>query len=551
VPTKRADLTPEQRIVLDTIFEVFRDNAKWPTFDYVDKRVYDSHGLELRDVLDSLPPDLVIYSRYGQPEETLPLRMAGVACCERQEGVVRTFLRILAWCVEKQQAHNPLLFEKTIAPSVTAKDAVREWKDRGWEVSDLIVERAFELMKVEGLHGGWSFNSNEPLSWSIVVPKELRAYKDVQSLDDYLERREELYRRAQERSPVVQALRRAVEAAPAQIKPIPATDAPQDVTSAGATRVPEVVTRKAELDEDQREALLRMICDVLCPRTWDDISGFLGRFSLKADKYELGRFAYVRSGIQSAEDKTFVAICDELQIDIERWESESLNPWKPARFRLFCSHASDDHKFVGEVSAALEAFAIDGFVAHKDIKPQSEWESVIEYALGTADAMVAFVNDKFAASSYCNQEVGWGLGRGVVCTSIMMRSSPVGFAKRFQGIPHLTDPGAQAKQIFEVLADHRKTSALIAGNLVAKLEESASWEEASAVGSLLPKCKRWSPQTLDGLAEAVKRVKKVGEAWGVADAVEAVYSAAREPIPDSLKQALRLNHENEKRTRRR
>jgi hypothetical protein len=550
VPTKRADLTPEQRIVLDTIFEVFRDNARWPTFDYVDKRVYDNHGLELREVLDSLPLDLVMYSRYGQPEETLPLRMAGVACCEHTEGVIRTFLRMLAWCVEKQQAHNPLPFEKTVAPSVTAKDAVQEWKDRGWEVSDLIVERAFELMKVEGLHGGWSFNSNEPLSWSIVVPKELRAYKDVQDLDEYLQRREDLYRRAQERSPVAQALRRAVEAAPARVNPIPATGVPQEVASVGATHVAEVETRKAEFDEDQREALLRVICDVLCSRTWDDIGGFLDRFDVKADPYELGRFAYVRSGIQAADDQTLVAICDELQIDIDRWESEALNPWKPARFRLFCSHASDDHKFVGAVSAALEAYAIYGFVAHKDIKPQAEWESVIEYALETADAMVAFVDDKFAASSYCNQEVGWGLGRGVVCASIMMGASPVGLAKRFQGIPHLTDPGAQAKQIFEVLADHRKTSTLIAGNLVAKIEESASWEEASAVGLLLPKCRRWSPQTLAGLAESVKRVKKVSEAWGVADAVEAVYSAARETLPDSLKAALRLNRENERRTRR-
>jgi hypothetical protein len=31
MPPQREDLDAQQRFVLDTIFEVFRDNAKWPT----------------------------------------------------------------------------------------------------------------------------------------------------------------------------------------------------------------------------------------------------------------------------------------------------------------------------------------------------------------------------------------------------------------------------------------------------------------------------------------------------------------------------------------
>jgi len=537
--------------VLDTIFDVFEDSARWPTLDYVDKSVYDSHGLELREALDSLPPGLVIYNRYGQPEETLPLRMAGVACCEHPDGVIRTFLRMLAWCVEKRQAHNPLPFDKTDPPTATAKDAVTDWTNKGWEVSDLIIERAFELMKVEGLHGGWSFNSSEPLSWSMVLPKELRTYKDVKNLDDYLERRANETRRAQERSPVVQALRRAVDAAAAvPVAPTPVGRTPIDSTPAAATPDPAVRARQEKLDEDQREALIRMVCDALCSRTWRDIRAFLERFNLKGDQYALGRFAYARSSVQAADDQVILAMCDGLQMDTARWTNEALNPWRPARFRLFCTHANEDHEFVSEVAGGLEAFAIYGFVAHKDIKPQAEWEDVIEYALGTADAMLAFVDDKFAASSYCNQEVGWGLGRGVVCASIMMGLSPVGFTKRFQGIPHSTDPLAQAKQIFGVLAEHRKTSALMADNLVAKLEECTTWEQASALASYLPKCKRWSPSTLIHLADAVRRGQKVSQAWGIPDAVEAVFAGAREDLPGDLLEVFRISRELEREKRR-
>jgi len=537
--------------VLDTVFDVFRDYAKWPTIDYVDKRVYDSHGLELREILEGLPSGLVIYNRYGQPGEPLALRMAGVACCEHAEGVIATFLRMLAWCVEKQQAHSPLPFEKTEAPTATAKDLVEDWTSKGLEVSDLIIERAFELMKLENLHGGWSQNSSEPLSWSMVLPKELRAYKGVKNLDGYLERRENEIRRSQQRSPVVQALRRVVDVAAAiPVAATPAAGTQIDSTPAATTPVPAVATRRGKLDEDQRETLVRMICDVLCTRTWNDIGGFLDRYGLKPDQYSFGRFVYARSSVQDADNQAILAMCDELQIDIERWTNEALNPWKPVRFRLFFSHSSDDHGFVAKIAEALDAYGIYGFVAHKDIKPQANWEDVIEYALGTADAMVALVNDQFAASSYCNQEVGWGLGRGLVCASIMMGLSPVGFTKRFQGVPHSSDPVAQAKQIFGVLAEHRKTSALVADNLVAKLEESTTWEQASGLALYLPNCKRWSPTALTHLADAVRHGQKVSQAWGIPDAVEAVFAAAREDLPGDIREALGISRELERKKRR-
>jgi hypothetical protein len=312
-----------------------------------------------------------------------------------------------------------------------------------------------------------------------------------------------------------------------------------------------VAARHSKVDEEQRETLMRMICDVLCTRTRNDIGEFLDRYALKPDQYSFGRFSYAQSTIQRADNPTLLTMCDELQLDIERWTTEALNPWKPARFRLFFSHSSDDHGLVAKIAEALESYGIYSFVAHKDIKPQANWEDVIEYALGTADAMVALVNDKFAASSYCNQEVGWALGRGLVCASIMMGLSPVGFTKRFQGIPHSSDPAAQAGQIFVVLAEHRKTSALMADNLVAKLEESNTWEEASALASNLPKCKRWSPTALVRLGDAVRYGQKVSQAWGIPDAVEAVFAAAREDLPSDLSEAFRISRELEREKRRR
>jgi TIR domain len=516
--TLREELTESQRQALDAVYEVFRDAAKWPQIDYVDGQLFDRFGIELRPLLESMPTGLVIYNRYGSLDDPIRLHVAGIACCADGGGDIQLFLRVLRWSVEKRQAYRPAVFGAPQSVYATAEEAARDWHDRGWEVSDILLQKAFEFLVVENLNGGWGTNPDQPRGWSVVLPLELRRYRDVVTLDDYLAVREQIYSAAQ-----------PVSAMPSRPASAPADPASVDAMS------------DVEFDRDQRDAITRMICDALCSRPWADIDALLAQHGLVPSQSEFGRFQYAEASLNHASSTVLASLSRELGLKVAAWEEESRNPWAPARFRLFCSHSSDDHEFVAGVAAALETYAISGFVAHRDIEPQAEWEQVIEYALGTADALVAFVNDRLAASVWCNQEIGWALGRRILPMSIMVGRSPVGFSSRFQGIPHSSDAVEQARGVFEVLARHRKTSSMVADSLVALLEESESWETATDRVRHLPRCRHWSQANLERLADAVRRGPKVADAWDVREAVESVFSDCRQEVPPDVKQKLATN----------
>lgn len=81
---------------------------------------------------------------------------------------------------------------------------------------------------------------------------------------------------------------------------------------------------------------------------------------------------------------------------------------------LFASHLTKDRVLIKMVADSLMwNWNIRLFVAHSDIRISEDWSSEIKKALSTCDAGVAFITDKkaFKESTWCDQEVGWMLGR--------------------------------------------------------------------------------------------------------------------------------------------
>jgi hypothetical protein len=88
--------------------------------------------------------------------------------------------------------------------------------------------------------------------------------------------------------------------------------------------------------------------------------------------------------------------------------------WGDNPVRVFISHCHEDAGFASKVNDILrETCGIDAFVAHKDIYPSAQWRASIRSALGTAHYFVAILHDRFHQSEWCDQEVGWALGRNL------------------------------------------------------------------------------------------------------------------------------------------
>lgn len=168
--------------------------------------------------------------------------------------------------------------------------------------------------------------------------------------------------------------------------------------------------------------------------------------------------------------------------------------WKQGYIKLFISHSAAHRAFVGEVANELAVVGIHGFVAHDTMEFSKPWQEQIELALRSMDALVAIVHPEFPSSSWCQQEVGWALGRNVPRYVIRAGADPVGFIGREQW-PSVD--GAQAKHVAGeiskwIAAEPGLGDAMVDG-LLSALEQAKNYMDAGAAGERLAALGRLTP----------------------------------------------------------
>jgi hypothetical protein len=107
-------------------------------------------------------------------------------------------------------------------------------------------------------------------------------------------------------------------------------------------------------------------------------------------------------------------------------ESDSGN-WKQGYVRLFISHSAKHKAFIGKIADELAVTGIHGFVAHDTMEYSKPWQNQIEQALRSMQAFVAITHPEFNDSAWCQQEVGWALGRRVPSYAVRLGADPAGF----------------------------------------------------------------------------------------------------------------------------
>lgn len=127
-------------------------------------------------------------------------------------------------------------------------------------------------------------------------------------------------------------------------------------------------------------------------------------------------------------------------------------------FRLFISHISKDKANATRLKGALARYDIAGFVAHEDIHPTLAWLDELERGLQTMDALIAVHTIGFKDSTWCQQEVGFALGRGTKVISFKMGEDPTGFIGKHQALPRQNRTAEQiAEEIDKLLSIDPRT----------------------------------------------------------------------------------------------
>jgi TIR domain len=205
---------------------------------------------------------------------------------------------------------------------------------------------------------------------------------------------------------------------------------------------------------------------------------------------------------------------------------ERESPWKANHFRLFLSHISAQKQFVSAVKSSLATRGIDGFVAHEDIEPTKEWLDQIEIALETCDALAAILTNGFHESQWTDQEVGFCVNRRVLVIPVRLGVDPYGFVSRYQAFTPLpADSGAVASGLFDILCKHDLTAEKMGPALVSLFADSCTFADAKQKVKLLERVRRWTPEMLREIEQAVEKNSQIRDSFGVPEAVRGIVRA--------------------------
>jgi len=130
----------------------------------------------------------------------------------------------------------------------------------------------------------------------------------------------------------------------------------------------------------------------LAPKSNPLIDVTLKQFSLPwSDEWRGTKDAYVLRMVEDAPDQSLIDLAQHVGFPFEEKSSPRVEPpfWRKGMLRLFVSHLAAHREFAGELQQALLDFGVSCFVAHNDIEPTQEWQTQIETALATCDALVA------------------------------------------------------------------------------------------------------------------------------------------------------------------
>lgn len=226
--------------------------------------------------------------------------------------------------------------------------------------------------------------------------------------------------------------------------------------------------------------------DLQARMSYVDIDSFLSEFQIDfSSKHTSGansKWVYVKEILAGEADETIIKIADELGIKhnciIQPIAVNEADFWKPNHFKLFLSHLSSFREKAHFLRNSLLKYGISSFVAHDDIEPTREWQTEIEKALFSLDALVALLMPGFIESKWTDQEIGMAIGRNKLVIPVKRGIDPYGFIGKYQGFNAQGKTVEQvAKGIAEILFTHKLTSLKMIECFSDAIENSTSEHE--------------------------------------------------------------------------
>ncbi|PPB48046.1 hypothetical protein C4K88_16485 [Arthrobacter pityocampae] len=152
--------------------------------------------------------------------------------------------------------------------------------------------------------------------------------------------------------------------------------------------------------------------------------------------------------------------------------------------QLFASHLTTQQSFVKKVADALKTYGVTLFVAHEDVAVDDEWHTAIETSLQSVHGGVVFLLPRIIESAWCDQEVGWLLGRGVPVLGLKFSGQdpygPFG-KKQAQPVPSAATAEVVAASIMEWASKKPQLRQVLNTSLSFALQKSWRYDMSNAI----------------------------------------------------------------------
>ncbi|KUO52701.1 MAG: hypothetical protein APF82_02015 [Sphingomonadales bacterium BRH_c42] len=283
-----------------------------------------------------------------------------------------------------------------------------------------------------------------------------------------------------------------------------------------------------KLSNSQRVKLIKIIAEHLEGEEWTSLDLTLKQFGFPvSDQWSGDKNSYVIHMIEDGNDDELVELAQHYGINQAGADVASPEPetpyWADGHLRVFISHLTGERELAAHIQTSLSRYGMSSFVAHNDIHPTLEWQTEIETALATCDLLVALIHPDFGASKWCDQEVGYALGKGIPVFAVRCGADPHGFVSRFQAFNGNGKSAPQiAKELFEAAIDHKKLQQKMADIVIDLFVNSGSFATAKERMTYVERLKSWDESYSPRLKKAVKTNSQVSGSWGVPEQVKAI-----------------------------
>jgi hypothetical protein len=182
------ELSDNQRLYLQTIFDYFHDHGKWPTYKYVDRKLIQiRRDLDIETISKSLPMGFAnAFALNHDLNADAVLSIAAISVCRDSEEDLADFIRALIFCVETYFSAE----EDTV--EISSDDLVQQLNmpDLSIRKVGLLIKDAYE----HPIYHVFGSKDTEYKGWVCTLSRNIRYFDGVTSIEKYLERLDQLRR---------------------------------------------------------------------------------------------------------------------------------------------------------------------------------------------------------------------------------------------------------------------------------------------------------------------------------------------------------------------